>query len=198
MWHHSFPNNIAADTDTRIGAPYFRFNSSVPRHPAQRFLQPLVLFLLTGLTAIRWIWSDLFDSFHGFVGGNKFPSILLKRARLASVFRLVWIALSSVAIPLLMVSWREAALLWFATMLITGYQLSLTFIVNHIQSPFSLKPKELHWSEEQVFETTNWSEGSHLWNWLSGGLNHQVSDNTMYTRVSYFSLKSLITLLIVF
>jgi hypothetical protein len=43
------------------------------------------------------------------------------------------------------------------------------------------RPLQLHWATQQVCTTTNWASRSHLCNFLSGGLNHQIEHHLFPT-----------------
>ena len=185
-WHHSYPNDVTVDTDARIGAPFFRLHSAVSKHWCQKILQPFVLVLLTGVTGVKWVIGDISHAVTGQFSGHLLSPVLMARIRIAAIFRFFWILFIWVYIPYLFVSHSDAFMIWLVGVLITGYQLALTFLVNHIQAPYSLKPQvSLHWAVEQVFETTNWSSGHHFWNWVSGGLNHQI-EHHLFPNVSYY------------
>ena len=43
------------------------------------------------------------------------------------------------------------------------------------------RPLQLHWAVQQVCTTTNWASRSHLFNFISGGLNHQIEHHLFPT-----------------
>ena len=67
----------------------------------------------------------------------------------------------------------RALLLVLLPLAIGAHYLENIFIVNHIQHGL-VPPTAAHWSVKQVLGTSNWHSGSVWWNWVSGGLNHQI------------------------
>jgi linoleoyl-CoA desaturase len=58
------------------------------------------------------------------------------------------------------------------------------FITSHIQKGCVPDPTR-HWSVQQVQSTMNWGSASPLWNWFSGGLNHQI-EHHLFPSVAYY------------
>jgi fatty acid desaturase len=56
--------------------------------------------------------------------------------------------------------------------------------VNHIQKGL-IPPAKSHWAVRQVLGSANWRAGSHLYNWFSGGLNHQI-EHHLFPAVSHY------------
>jgi len=56
--------------------------------------------------------------------------------------------------------------------------------VNHIQDEL-VPPTNSHWAAKQVQSTANWGSGSHLWNFVSGGLNHQIEHHLFPSHSIY-------------
>ena len=86
--------------------------------------------------------------------------------------KLVWLLVRVVA-PLYWFSPPHALLLILLPLAIGAHYLENIFIVNHIQHGL-VPPSSAHWSCKQVLGTSNWQSGSVWWNWVSGGLNHQI------------------------
>ena len=86
--------------------------------------------------------------------------------------KLLWLLLR-VVLPLYLFSLPRALFLIFVPLAIGAHYLENIFIVNHIQHGL-VPPAQAHWSCKQVLGTSNWHSGSVWWNWVSGGLNHQI------------------------
>jgi fatty acid desaturase len=169
--HHMYPNDPVRDMDTHSGKPVVRFH---PKHPLLSWhkINPLATMLgMSGVT-LKWIFSDFYRAFvNPYVANIRVNMSVAEKASML-LFKLQWFALH-VALPLYFHGLATTVKLLLVTLSISAYYMSGTFIVNHIQEGLTADPKR-HWAERQVLASANWAPGSVFYNWLSGGLNHQI------------------------
>jgi len=168
--HHMDPNELGKDNDCEIGDPLLRFHPHIKRkwwHKYQHFLT----FIGMSVGLYKWIAFDFVHFFQGKIGSVQFHTHKTDRLVFLS-FKVVWIMLH-VVIPWYYHGFLHTMGLMAVFMIVGGHYIENVFIVNHIQDGL-IPPQGCHWSVRQVTATANWSSGSHFWNWLSGGLNHQI------------------------
>jgi linoleoyl-CoA desaturase len=179
--HHMDPNEYKRDNDCEIGSPYVRMHPEIEHneyHPWQHITVPV------GMTVgfLKWYLSDLGHFLKGKVGnvtfaitGEDWTTLIIAKFQWAFLH---WL------IPLYYFGPVYASFSCFLFMAVGGHYLENTFIVNHIQHDH-VPPPDCHWSVKQVLATSNWGSGSVLWNWVSGGLNHQIEHHLFPTMPIY-------------
>ena len=115
--------------------------------------------------------TDFLHFLSSSVGSVKFAASSDQWALLVGI-KMVWFMVRVVA-PLYYFSLPHALMLILLPVAIGAHYLENIFIVNHIQHGL-VPPSSAHWSCKQVLGTSNWHSGSVWWNWVSGGLNHQI------------------------
>jgi linoleoyl-CoA desaturase len=71
---------------------------------------------------------------------------------------------------------------FFLPIIVASYCMEFIFIVNHnlseahinLPSESTDPTKKVHWADAQVITTSNWRSSSKFFNYLAGGLNHQI------------------------
>ena len=131
----------------------------------------------------KWMISDFDHFLHKSVGnvrisidGNDWKVMLLFKA---------WWILCHIALPVYTQGPWKAWWQLFVFMGIGAHYLENIFIVNHIQNGL-VPPAGAHWSTKQILATSNWCSGSVFWNWMSGGLCHQVEHHLFPALTQYW------------
>jgi fatty acid desaturase/predicted heme/steroid binding protein len=168
--HHVAPNTYGHDNDCEIGNPLLRFHPDVEYRWWHRFQVPIMLLGMSTGT-LKWFFSDFQLFFAKRVGSVTFQ-LTTRDIAFFLFFKSLWLC-CHVLPAVYFNGWRTGLSLIVTCQVIGAYYMSNTFVVNHIQD--ALLPKAgQHWSEQQLYATANWQSGSHFWNFVSGGLNHQV------------------------
>jgi len=179
--HHGEPNEFHKDNDCEIGNPFIRMHPEIPHDNLQRY-QHIVVPVAMTIGFFKWYIGDFGHFWRKEVGNVR---MALDRAdwQLLLGFKLVWFLLH-VAFPVYYQGWGLAMAQLFVFMGVGAHYLENIFIVNHIQNGL-VPPASAHWASKQVMATANWKSGSMFWNWVSGGLNHQI-EHHMFPSLSYF------------
>ena len=179
--HHGKPNISGADNDAEIGYPLLRFHPELPRRPMHRFqVAGLALGMSVGL--IKWIVSDVLHVWRGRVTHAPFHVTRGEWLKLA-VFKSLWVAMH-VVVPVIVLGPLHGLLTMLVMMAVGAYYMEGIFIVNHLQKDL-VPAAGAHWAVQQVQGSANWRSGSRFYNWLSGGLNHQV-EHHLFPSVSIY------------
>jgi len=179
--HHMDPNELGKDNDYSIGDPILRFNKDVGFNSLLHRWNHYLTMLVMPLGPWRWYVSDLFIVWSGVVGSVNFHTDMAEMLQVA-FWKAFW-GLRMVVLPCYWYGW-SGIIPAVITNTLMAYYLQNIFIVNHIQSGLE-PPKGSHWSVRQIFATSNWSSGSFFWNWVAGGLNHQI-EHHLFPSVSYW------------
>jgi len=181
------PNEYLKDNDYSIGDPYLRFNDGIKRTWWHRWNHWITVAVMP-FGMWRWYFDDMRIAIIGEVGSVKFHRSWTEIIKLL-FWKISW-AHRLLYLPILYHGWAGVAASWIYACVAAEY-LENIFIVNHIQSSCE-PPLTKHWAERQVHTTTNWATGSHFWNWVSGGLNHQIEHHIfpglshyLYPEISY-------------
>ncbi len=168
--HHGRPNVLGKDNDCQIGTPLLRFHPSLPHRWIHRIQVPgLAIGMSIGL--IKWIITDLQYALRRRVTHVAFHLNRPQWARLIG-FKSLWMVMHLV-IPIIVAGPLHALLSAFVMLAVGAYYMEGIFIVNHLQRDL-VPQRDVHWAVQQIQGTANWSSGSHLANFISGSLNHQV------------------------
>ena len=171
------PNISGVDNDCEIGNPFIRMHPDLPHASAQVF-QHITVPLAMSFGFIKWFIADFFALSTGKVGNINFSVTQSEWYKLL-IFKSFWL-LIHVIVPIYYCGVVKTFLLAFLWLAIGAHYLENTFIVNHIQH--GLVPSvNAHWSVKQVLATSNWCSESIFFNWISGGLNHQIEHHLFPT-----------------
>jgi len=180
--HHMDPNTLHRDNDCSIGDPLLRFHPRLRRRWWHRY-QHITTYIVMTFGFYRWLVADFLILADRRVGSVSFAANRSDEVKLV-VFKLRWIV-CHVVVPWVLFGWWRMFALMFVALSIGAHYLENIFIVNHIQEDL-VPSKDVHWAVAQVSSTANWSSGSYLSNWLSGGLNHQV-EHHLFPAYSYYN-----------
>jgi linoleoyl-CoA desaturase len=180
--HHVEPNEYQRDNDCEIGAPAVRMHPEVPHDPATMPNQHIIIPIAMTIGFFKWYVGD-FGHFVRKQVGNVRMAIDREDWKMLLGFKGMWFLLH-VAIPVYFCGWKLAMAQLFVFMALGGHYLENIFIVNHIQNGL-VPPPGAHWANKQVLATANWKSGSPFWNFVSGGLNHQV-EHHMFPSLSQY------------
>jgi len=184
--HHMDPNEYHKDNDCEIGNPYVRMHPDIPHnnwHSWQHITVPI------GMTVglLKWYAGDFASYFASQVGNVKMTITKVDWIKMW-IFKAAWLIIH-VIIPSYLFGVGKAFVQLLIFMGIGGHYLENTFIVNHIQAGH-VPPASAHWANKQVLSTSNWQSASVLWNWISGGLNHQI-EHHLFPAISIYMYPAL-------
>jgi len=180
--HHVDPNEIHKDNDCEIGNPLVRMHPLIPHEVSQQY-QHITVPLAMTIGFFKWMISD-FDHFIHKSVGNVRISIDANDWKVLLCFKVWWI-LCHLVLPVYYQGPWKAWWQLFLFMGIGAHYLENIFIVNHIQNGL-VPPAGAHWSTKQILATANWCSGSVFWNWMSGGLCHQVEHHLFPALTQYW------------
>lgn len=207
--HHMTPNEYKKDNDCEIGNPFFRFHPLIKNdnidndsaQPTESSLTPIDRFArrnqhwlvpcLMSIGFFKWFCNDVEFFINQRAGNVKIPTTIPLWSYMI-VCKIVW-CFVHVYIPYQYFGLSTTLITVCIFMSIGAEYLENTFIVNHIQEQCQLPMidlehqkqlagnKPLHWAVQQVCTTTNWASESIFWNYMSGGLNHQIEHHLFPT-----------------
>jgi len=188
--HHCDPNVVGHDNDCSIGDPYLRFHPDIKRKWWHKY-QHILTFVGMSVGFFKWLFGDFFCFFDGKVGSAKFAVSTRDWIKLVA-FKFSWIYLH-MFLPYQLHGALVGTTILFLTMIPGAHYLENIFIVNHIQADL-IPPPNSHWAVKQVLATSNWASGSHFWNFVSGGLNHQIEHHLFpcYSIYVYPEISSIV------
>lgn len=179
--HHMDPNDLDHDNDCQIGNPWIRMHPHLKWNKFQR-IQHISLFLGISVGFWKWIIGDV-EHFIRHRVGLCAMAVNKKDWAWMVLFKSAWVFVHLV-IPTYYFGWKITLLQSAVFMAIGAHYLENIFIVNHIQSGL-VPPPHAHWAEKQLLGTSNWGSGSLLYNWVSGGLNHQIEHHLFPAMTHY-------------
>lgn len=77
------------------------------------------------------------------------------------------------------------AIFWLIQNMIIGFLYGIIFSVSHVNEMSKFNEEERRFDIMQLNETADWSSGSPFWNYMTGGLNHQVIHHLYPQKSSY-------------
>lgn len=188
-FHHTWVNIAGHDSDIDLGV-LGRLSPEQPWRPWHRW-QHLYLWMLYGVTAIRWhVYGDFRDMITGTIGERRF-----ERPRgwdLAGfvIGKLVFFTLAF-ALPLVFHSIGAVLLFYTMTSAVAGVLLALVFQMAHVveEADFPLpnaasRQMDAPWAIHQLETTVDFARDNRLLSWLIGGLNFQI-EHHLFPRVSH-------------
>lgn len=87
--------------------------------------------------------------------------------------------------PVIKYGFLSGAIFWLIQNMIIGLLYGIIFSVSHINDMSAFNEKERRFDIMQLNETADWSSGSPFWNYMTGGLNHQVIHHLYPQKSSY-------------
>lgn len=173
--HHCDPNELGRDNDCSIGSPYLKLHPDIQETvPLTVRWQHILTPIAISVGIFKWYIGDFTVFLTGRVGSVKFH-ITTKDWIQFLLFKGQWLFFH-VLLPIYFHGFfnlRQTWLPFITFMVLAAHYLENIFIVNHIQDGCAYPPRA-HWAVKQVWSTTNWGTGSRFWNFVSGGLNHQL------------------------
>ncbi|KAL6067105.1 Acyl-CoA desaturase [Balamuthia mandrillaris] len=179
--HHQFTNSTQ-DPDSTTAFPLIRYNPGQAWRPYHR-LQHLYVWLLYPWVCFKWYVSDV-----GYVLRGHYRGMPMYNP---PTWELWLLALTKVAQPcwlfLVAVYWHgfvHGLLLLCLVVCTAGYCFSLQFVVTHLAEDVIFPEqynRENDWAKCQIMTSSNYSYGSALATWLSGGLNYQIEHHLFPT-----------------
>jgi len=131
----------------------------------------------------KWYVGD-FEHFWNKSVGNVTMAIDKKDWIILLIFKSFWF-LIHIVIPIYYNGVVLAMLQCLVFMGLGGHYMENIFIVNHIQNGL-VPPHDAHWATKQVLATANWKSNSVFWNFVSGGLNHQIEHHLFPSLSQYW------------
>ena len=183
LGHHIETNVENQDPDILSSVPGMRMSPGTVKKWYHRY-QHIYMFPLFFMILFGWFFLDFYTMFTGEYFSVKMETV---KKPYASMF--VSKALS--VLKFILIPWYVngfiPALFSFCIFYgIMGFIFSLLFLVNHVTTDldfFDTNPES--YIEHQLKTSKNYSSGSHLWNFLTGGLNHQI-EHHIFPGVSFF------------
>lgn len=168
--HHMYPNDPLRDKDCHSGKPLIRLHAKHSYH-VWHYTNVVTTAVAMSAFLLKWFLSDVLHFIDCNLAGTRVQIRPIDWLGLIAT-KSFWLALH-IALPAYYHGMRTAIYLSLVFLSVGAYYLGGTFIVNHIQEGLEADPKR-HWAERQVLASANWASRSKLWNWASGGLNHQI------------------------
>ena len=179
--HHSYTNISEGDDD--INAPFFlRFSPNAEKNALHPY-QHLYTWFFYGLSTVSWVTSKDFIRLKRYYdmglmkGKNIYRNSVLKIIAWKVVYFAFILGLPIAFSPF---GVGEILLAYLVLHFITGLSISLVFQTAHIMPNVDFPQADEHGIVEgermlhQLVTTSNYSEGSRVFAWMIGGLNHQV------------------------
>jgi fatty acid desaturase len=178
--HHVHTNVDDCDPDIRTHDPHFRrIKESQKWYPHYAY-QHIYLLGLYSVLSIEMYFRDVFATIRGSFNGVKFSPIR-KDELILFVGAKIGFPILFVVIPLMHYSWQRVAVLAMIYFAMASYTLVTMFQVNHVvEAADFFRPDPVtgkvstDWAEMQLRGSSNFAAGSWFWNYVSGGLNHQI------------------------
>ena len=180
--HHSFTNIQGHDEDIEAGT-VLRFSNHTKWRRLHKY-QHLYFIFLYGLMTLRWVITT------DFIQLKRYLKLKLSYKKKTSEVR-EWIVLILskfgylslwIVLPILVLNlaWWKILIGFFVMHYTAGLILSVVFQLAHVTQDMATPlPSETGtmkntWAVHQLFTTGNFSPKSHIINWFTGGLNHQI------------------------
>ena len=194
--HHTYTNVDGKDDDI-AKSPFIRMCSTqkwVAAHRAQHIYLPF----LYAISSLFWIlWQDFYKYFTKRVYTSKLQTMSRKDHIIFWVSKAIYLVIY-VALPILFHGWL-AWLAGFVTLnIILGLTTSIVFQLAHVVEETEFVYVgiddsiviENEWAVHQIKTTANFSPGSAVITYLSGGLNYQV-EHHLFPRISHIHYPSI-------
>lgn len=186
--HHTYTNVEGFDED--ITNPVMRFSPKQDRKWIFRF-QIFYAWFFYGIMTLYWFVSKDFESV---VKYNKMKllagqGLTLRQALFQVIFNKAWYLALTLILPMLIVGipWWMSLLGFIWMQFICGLLLSLIFQPAHVieatdfYETDNMGSVENNWAIHQMRTTANFANGSRIFTWLVGGLNHQIEHHLFPT-----------------
>jgi linoleoyl-CoA desaturase len=187
-FHHTYVNIAGHDSDIDLGM-LGRLSPLQPWRPWHRW-QHVYLWLLYGITAIRWhLYADFRDMVTGTVGERPFARPRGWDLVAFVVGKLVFFTLAF-GLPLFFHQVAAVLLFYTVAAAVAGILLALVFQMAHVVEPAAFpvpdEEQRMHtpWAIHQLETTVDFARGNRVLTWLIGGLNFQV-EHHLFPRISH-------------
>jgi linoleoyl-CoA desaturase len=189
--HHGFTNIPGVDDDINVGA----LGRLAPQQKHYFFhrLQHYYLWLLYGMTTMKWQWvDDYVNVATGKIGEAPIPRPKGLELVLFIAGKLAWGSLF-VIIPLFVHPVLTVLTWYLVTNLVLGVTIAVVFQMAHTVEEADFVPPppgapverlENDWATHQVATTVDFARGNKLWTWYLGGLNYQI-EHHLFPSVSH-------------
>ena len=173
--HSNHHDNTNTEYDADLGhEPIFRMHPNQAWRPHYRY-QHIYGPLLYSLVSLRWVISSTADTLR----------LRLSRGqRLAHLASRPFVILAFFVAPFWFLPLGHALLVSALYWVTLSYALTMVFSVTHtnleVEHVRDLSGG-LNWAESQVRGSANWRPESRVFNWLTGGLNHQIEHHLFPT-----------------
>ena len=188
-FHHTWVNVAGHDSDIDLGV----LGRLSPEQPWRRWhrWQHLYLWILYGVTAIRWhVYGDFRDMITGTVGERPFERPHGWDLAGFVIGKLVFFTLAF-GLPLIFHSIGAVLLFYTITSAVAGVLLALVFQMAHVveEADFPLpnaasRQMDTPWAIHQLETTVDFARGNRVLGWLIGGLNFQI-EHHLFPRISH-------------
>ncbi len=188
-FHHTWVNVAGHDSDIDLGA-LARLSPRQPRRPWHRW-QHIYLWLLYGVTAIRWhLYGDFRDIVTGTIGERPFARPRGWELMAFVLGKLMFFTLAF-GLPFVFHSVGAVVLFYTVTAAVAGVLLALVFQMAHLveEAAFPV-PREdsmqidTPWAIHQLETTVDFARDNRTLGWLIGGMNFQV-EHHLFPRISH-------------
>jgi len=194
--HHTYTNVDGKDDDI-AKSPFIRMCSTQKWVAAHR-LQHIYLPFLYAISSLFWIlWQDFYKYFTKRVYTSKLPTMSKKEHIVFWVSKVVYLVVY-IILPIAFHGWL-AWLVGFLTLnVVMGLTTSIVFQLAHVVEETEFVYVgiddsiviENEWAVHQIKTTANFSPGSKVITYLSGGLNYQV-EHHLFPRISHVHYPSI-------
>lgn len=194
--HHTYTNVDGKDDDI-AKSPFIRMCSTQKWVAAHR-VQHIYLPFLYAISSLFWIlWQDFYKYFTKKVYTSKLQKMSRKEHVIFWVSKAVYLVIY-VALPILFHGWLPWLIGFFVLNIILGLTTSIVFQLAHVveETEFAYVGIddaiviENEWAVHQIKTTANFSPGSRVITYLSGGLNYQV-EHHLFPRISHIHYPSI-------
>ncbi|HET8574127.1 MAG TPA: acyl-CoA desaturase [Edaphocola sp.] len=194
--HHTYTNVDGKDDDI-AKSPFIRMCSTQKWVAAHR-VQHLYLPLLYAISSLFWIfWQDFYKYFTKKIYTSKLPE-MSRREHFAFWAGKVFYICIYIVLPVILHGWAAWLIGFLVLNAILGLATSIVFQLAHVveETEFVYVGVddaiiiENEWAVHQVRTTVNFSPGSKIITYLSGGLNYQV-EHHLFPRISHIHYPSI-------
>lgn len=180
--HHQYTNSVGMDPDCSTAYPLIRFNPTQPFRWYHAYQQYYVFFLY-GMHALKWYFADMINVYLGhYRTVEMYPPTRYELLQIVVCKTVAF--LMHFLVPLVLLGPIRFIFMFFTVLCTTSYCFSFQFVVNHLVDDAvfpEVEGKEKDWAKLQVMTSCDYAPGSHLWNVISGGLNHQIEHHLFPT-----------------
>lgn len=192
VMHHGFTNIDGHDEDIDPGA-VMRLSPHKPLLKVHKF-QHIYGWLLYGLMTISWVTTKDFDQLKRYKKENvklssplTYSQLMVVLVLAKAMYYFIFLILPMILLP---VVWYWVVLSFLLMHFTSGLILTTVFQTAHVvpSSEYPMPDEqgslENSWAVHQLYTTTDFSPGSKLIFWLTGGLNYQI-EHHLFPNISH-------------